>query len=127
VRLATGLRRPKDCVVGVDLAGVVEAVGPGVTRLRPGDPVFGRASGALAEYALAGQHQLAPKSPSLTFEEAAAIPLAGTTALQGIRDQGRVQAGQPVLIIGASGGVGTFALQIAKDAGGRRDRRVQHR
>ena len=119
VRLSTGLRRPKNPVLGVDLAGEVEAIGPDVTRFRPGDPVFGRADGAFAEFAVAAQDRLAPKPANLSFAEAAGMPMAGTTALQGVRDQGRVQPGKSVLVIGASGGVGTFAVQIAKALGTR--------
>ena len=117
VRLATGIRRPKHPVPGVDLAGEVEAVGSGVTRFHPGDSVFGRADGAFAEFAVAGEGRLAQKPASLSFEQAAAMPMAGTTALQALRDHGRVQPGQRVLVIGASGGVGTFAVQIAKAFG----------
>jgi NADPH:quinone reductase-like Zn-dependent oxidoreductase len=117
VRPSTGLRRPKKPVPGVDLAGVVEAVGPTVTDIRPGDEVFGTAPGALAEYARNWKN-LVPKPAGLTFEEAAAIPVAGLTALQGLRDRGQLQPGQTVLINGASGGVGTFAVQIAKALGG---------
>jgi NADPH:quinone reductase-like Zn-dependent oxidoreductase len=117
VRLATGFRRPRNPVPGVDLAGEVEAIGSGVTRFRPGDPVFGRADGAFAEFAVASQDRLAQKPAILSFDEAAAVPMAGTTALQGIRDHGGVQPGQRVLVIGASGGVGTFAVQIARALG----------
>ncbi|MBU1226767.1 MAG: NAD(P)-dependent alcohol dehydrogenase [Actinobacteria bacterium] len=116
-RLVGGLRKPKRQVPGVDLAGVIEAVGPNVTRLHPGDEVFGPSNGALAEYAAAGQANYALKPPTITFEEAAAVPMAATTALQGLRDHGRVEPGQKVLIVGASGGVGTFAVQIAKALG----------
>jgi NADPH:quinone reductase-like Zn-dependent oxidoreductase len=117
IRTATGLRRPRHRIPGIDLAGVVEAVGPDVTGLRVGDGVFGWAHGALAEYACAPAIQLAAKPATLTFEEAAAVPEAGMTALQGLRDAGRVTTGQRVLIIGASGGVGTFAVQIARALG----------
>lgn len=117
LRLASGLRRPKQPVPGIDLAGVVEAVGPGATRFGPGDEVFGWASGALAEYVAAPEDHLEPKPVRLSFEQAAAAPEAGMTALQGLRDQGQVGPGQSVLVIGASGGVGTFAIQIARALG----------
>ena len=110
-----GLRRPADGVLGSDLAGQVEAVGAGVTRFRPGDEVYAFVhSGAFAERARVPESVLAPKPANLTFEEAAAIPLAGLTALQGLRDQGRVRPGRRVLVIGASGGVGSFAVQLGK-------------
>jgi NADPH:quinone reductase-like Zn-dependent oxidoreductase len=117
MRLMTGLRRPKPTCPGIDLAGEVEAVGRGVTRFHPGDPVFGGAKGAFAEYACTSEDRLAPKPANLTFEQAAAIPVVGLTALQGLRDKGRLQPGQKVLINGAAGGVGTFAVQIAKAFG----------
>ncbi len=117
VRFSTGLRRPKHPVPGTDVAGVVEAVGGSVTRFRPGDEVFGWCNGAFAEYGCAGEDHFVAKPAGLTFEQAAAVPLAAMTALQGLRDRGRVQAGQRVLVIGASGGVGTFAVQIAKAFG----------
>lgn len=117
VRPVLGLRRPSVSVRGVDLAGRVEAVGKDVERLRPGDDVFGWCNGAFAEFACATEDHFALKPATLTFEQAAAVPLAGMTALQGIRDSGRVRAGQKVLIVGASGGVGTFAVQIAKSFG----------
>ncbi len=117
MRMATGLRRPKEPVPGTDVAGEVEAVGANVATLRPGDAVFGWCHGAFAEYACAPEDHFVPKPARLTFEQAAAIPEAGCTALQGLRDQGRVQPGQTVLIIGASGGVGTTAVQIAKAFG----------
>jgi NADPH:quinone reductase-like Zn-dependent oxidoreductase len=116
-RVASGLRRPKSRTVGVDLAGTVEAAGRNVTLLRPGDEVFGTADGAFAEYVAGPESRLVPKPANLTFEQAAASPVAGLTALQGLRDKGRIRAGQRVLIIGASGGVGTFAVQIAKSFG----------
>jgi len=116
-RLGGGLRRPKDVRVGADLAGRVEAVGSGVTRLRPGDEVFGTGAGAWAEYAVAGETRLAHKPANVSFEEAAAVPIAGITALQALRDKAHVQPGQRVLINGASGGVGTFAVQLAKSFG----------
>jgi NADPH:quinone reductase-like Zn-dependent oxidoreductase len=117
LRAMTGLRRPKDGVPGIDLAGVVEAVGKGVTELAPGDEVFGHKAGACAEYLRCKESQLAPKPAGLTFEQAAAIPVAGLTALQALRDKGRLRSGQRVLINGASGGVGTFAVQIARALG----------
>ena len=112
-----GVRKPKNPVIGSDAAGVVEAVGKNVTRLRPGDAVFGASRGAFAEYARASEDHLVPKPENLTFEQAAAVPLAAVTALQGLSDIGKLQAGQSVLVIGASGGVGTFAVQIAKALG----------
>lgn len=118
VRLAGyGIRAPRTRVRGRELAGVVEAVGTKVTRWRPGDEVFGIAEGALAEYARAAEAALAPKLVALTFEQAAAVPVSGLTALQAVRDHGRVKPGQRVLVVGASGGVGTFAVQIAKAFG----------
>ncbi len=117
LRLATGLRRPRARVPGLDVAGEVEAIGPSVTSLRPGDAVFGRSEGAFAEYVSGRAERFAPKPANLSFEEAGAVPLAATTALQGLRDHGRVRAGQRVLVIGASGGVGSFAVQIAKSFG----------
>jgi NADPH:quinone reductase-like Zn-dependent oxidoreductase len=116
-RLAFGLRVPKTPVPGMDLAGVVEAVGKSVSRVEPGDEVFGVGKGTFAEYALAREEKLAPKPANLTFEQAAAVAISGLTALQGLRDHGQVEPGQRVLIIGASGGVGTFAVQIAKAFG----------
>jgi NADPH:quinone reductase-like Zn-dependent oxidoreductase len=112
-----GLRRPKRPGVGRDVAGVVEAVGQGVTRFRPGDEVFGWCAGAFAELVVTGEDRLVPKPANVTFEQAAAIPVAAITALQGLRDQGEVEPGQQVLITGASGGVGTFAVQLAKHLG----------
>ena len=117
LRLQEGVRRPKRSILGADIAGVVEAVGSDVTDLQPGDEVFGEAGGGFADYALAPADVLAPKPPSLSFHEAAAIPVAAFTALQGLRDHGELDAGQHVLINGASGGVGTFAVQIAKALG----------
>jgi NADPH:quinone reductase-like Zn-dependent oxidoreductase len=113
VRLGFGLRRPRQPVPGWDGAGRVEAVGGKVTRFAPGDEVFGSCEGSFAEYARAKADKLAPKPADLTFEQAAAIPVSGVTALQALRDKGRVRAGQRVLVIGASGGVGTFAVQLA--------------
>jgi NADPH:quinone reductase-like Zn-dependent oxidoreductase len=112
--------RPKNPVRGTDVAGKVEAVGPSVTRFRPGDEVVGWAGhlgGAFAEYASVSEDALVPKPGNLTFEQAAAVPMAGTVALLAVRDHGKVQAGQKVLINGASGGIGTFAVQIAKSLG----------
>jgi NADPH:quinone reductase-like Zn-dependent oxidoreductase len=116
-RLSMGLRRPKVRIRGRDFAGRVEAVGRGIERFRPGDDVFGEADGAFAEYVNAPDGAVAPRPGNLTFEQAAAVPVAGNTALMGLRDVARVQPGQRVLINGASGGVGTFAVQIAKSLG----------
>jgi NADPH:quinone reductase-like Zn-dependent oxidoreductase len=115
--MGNGLLRPKSSAVGGDVAGRVEAVGSDVQAFQPGDEVFGVADGAWAEYACAREARLAPKPASLSFEEAAAIPVAALTALQALRDHGKVQPGQKVLINGASGGVGTFAIQLAKEFG----------
>ena len=117
MRLATGLRKPKNPVPGTDIAGTVEAVGEAVTHLRPGDDVFGWCEGAFAEFARASEDHLIKKPANLTFEQAAAIGVSASTALQLLRDTGEVQPGQKVLINGASGGVGTFAVQIAKALG----------
>ena len=117
LRIATGLFRPKDPRIGVDLAGVVESVGAKVTRFQRGDEVFGAARGSLAEFVSAREERLAPKPPNVTFDEAASVPVAGITALQALRDKGRVREGQKVLVVGAAGGVGTFAVQIAKAFG----------
>ena len=120
-RLWTGLREPKDKIPGGDLAGRVEAVGRNVKQLQPGDEVFGdiyeNGSGAFAEYVSVPEDVLALKPANLTFEEAAAVPQAALVALQGLRDKGQIQPGQKVLIAGASGGNGTFAVQIAKSFG----------
>jgi NADPH:quinone reductase-like Zn-dependent oxidoreductase len=116
-RLVFGLRKPRIPRLGIDVAGQVEAVGKGVTRLKPGDAVFGLCKGAFAEYACAPESQLVKKPDRLSFDEAASVPIAGLTALQGLRDHGRLQPGQKVLINGAAGGVGTFAVQIAKALG----------
>jgi NADPH:quinone reductase-like Zn-dependent oxidoreductase len=117
-RLQLGLRKPKETVLGCDVAGQVEAVGKNVTTLQPGDDVFGspfmHGFGAFAESVSVPEDLLAPKPATLSFEQAAAVPLAASTALQGLRDHGRIESGQQVLIIGASGGVGTFAVQIAR-------------
>lgn len=118
VRLAGyGVRAPKNPVPGSDVAGVVEAVGSDVTRFRPGDEVFGIAAGAFAELAAAKQDKLAHKPVNLSFEEAAAVPVSGLAALQALRDVAGVEAGQRVLVVGASGGVGSFAVQIAAALG----------
>jgi NADPH:quinone reductase-like Zn-dependent oxidoreductase len=111
------LRSSRGSVRGFDVAGHVEAVGKNVTRVKPGDEVFGTGSGTFAEYVTTTEDRLAPKPRNLTFEQAAAIPVAGFTALQGLRDKAHVQPGQRVLIYGAGGGVGTFAVQIAKSLG----------
>jgi NADPH:quinone reductase-like Zn-dependent oxidoreductase len=116
-RLMLGFRGPKKTIRGKDFAGRVEAVGRDVQRWRPGDEVFGEVDGAFAEYACVRHSAVGPKPANLTFEQAAALPLAGNTALMGLRDLGRVQPGQQVLINGASGGVGTFAVQIATSFG----------
>ena len=117
VRLMTGLGKPKITRLGVDVAGQVEVVGRNVTQLSPGDEVFGSCRGAFAEYACTSESALAIKPGNVTFEKAASVPIAAFTALQGLRDQGKVQPGQKVLINGAAGGVGTFAVQIAKSFG----------
>jgi len=116
-RLMFGLFKPKAHGLGADLAGEVEAVGKDVTRFRPGDAVFGEAAGAFAEYTCVPEGTLALKPANLSFEQAAAVPMGGVTALQGLRDRGKIRAGQKVLVLGASGGVGTFAVQIAKSFG----------
>lgn len=116
--LGVGLRKPKDIRVGVDFAGTIEAVGKNVTQFKPGDEVFGGRGGAFAEYVCRrAEGAVALKPANLTFEQAASVNIAGITALQGLRDKGKVQPGQKVLINGASGGVGTFAVQIAKSFG----------
>jgi NADPH:quinone reductase-like Zn-dependent oxidoreductase len=112
-----GLRKPKNRVRGTDVAGEVEAVGTSVTRFRPGDEVFGWCNGAFAEHASVSDAALESKPANLTFEQAAAVPMVGFVALQALRDHGNVQAGQRVLVNGASGGIGTFAVQIAKALG----------
>ncbi len=117
MRMATGLRKPKNHVPGTDVAGTVETVGKDVAQLRRGDEVFGWCTGAFAEYACAGEDHFVPKPANLTFEQAAAVGVSATTALQLLREQGKVEPGQKVLINGASGGVGTFAVQIAKSFG----------
>jgi NADPH:quinone reductase-like Zn-dependent oxidoreductase len=117
LRLMTGLRRPKPTRPGVDLSGEVDAIGRNITRFQVGDAVFGVARGAFAEYACPKEDQLALKPANATFEQAAAVPVAGLTALQALRNRGRIQSGQRVLINGSAGGVGTFAVQIAKAFG----------
>ena len=117
MRLGNGLRKPKNTRVGVDFAGVVEAVGKNVTQFKPGDEVFGGRTGAFAEYVAINERFLVAKPANVTFEQAGAVQIAGLTALQGLRDQGRLRTGEKVLINGASGGVGTFAVQIAKALG----------
>lgn len=116
-RPAYGLRKPRNGVRGTDVAGQVEAVGTSVTRFRPGDEVFGWCNGSFADYVAASEDALALKPANLTFEQAAAVPQAGFVALQALRDHGNVRAGQKVLVNGASGGIGTFAVQIAKSLG----------
>lgn len=116
MRIEAGLRKPKDTRLGGDVAGQVEAVGKNVTQFKAGDEVFGVCAGSLAEYCL-GKSRLALKPPNISFEEAASVPVAALTALQSLREKGKVQPGQKVLINGASGGVGTFAVQIAKSLG----------
>lgn len=121
MRLSSGLLKPKNSFLGADVAGRIEAVGRTVTQFKPGDEVFGDLSecgrGTFAEYVCASENALALKPTNLSFEEAAAVPLAAVTALQGLRDKGKIQPGQKVLINGASGGVGTYAVQIAKSFG----------
>jgi NADPH:quinone reductase-like Zn-dependent oxidoreductase len=114
IRLISGMTRPKDIRVGIDVAGVVEAVGSKVTRFKAGDEVFGGCRGAFAEYGCAAETALTGKPGSISFEQAGAVAIAGDTALQGLRDHGRIARGHRVLIHGASGGVGTFAVQFAK-------------
>jgi NADPH:quinone reductase-like Zn-dependent oxidoreductase len=117
IRFGLGLLKPKDTRLGRDVAGNVEAVGSKVTRFKPGDAVFGACLGALAEYACASEAKLAIKPDNVTFEQGASVAVAALTALQGLRDKGQIQPGQKVLINGAGGGVGTFAVQIAKSFG----------
>lgn len=113
----TGLSKPKNPRLGVDVAGQVEAVGSTVTHLKPGDEVFGTCRGAFAEYVSTPASNLVIKPNNVTFEQAAAVPIAAFTALQGLRDKGKIQPGQKILVNGASGGIGTFAVQIAKSFG----------
>lgn len=117
LRVLTGLRKPKDARVGRDMAGQVDSVGKNITRFKSGDEVFGVCRGAFAEYGCAIENKLALKPANRSLEEAASVPVAALTALQGLRDKGQIQRGQKVLIDGASGGVGTFAVQIAKSFG----------
>ena len=117
VRTQAGLRRPKLAIRGVDVAGTVEAVGADVTSFKPGDEVFGGSRGAYAEYVCVSEDDIALKPSNMSFEQAASVAIAAFTALQGLRDMGRIQPGQKVLINGAAGGVGTFAVQIAKSFG----------
>lgn len=117
MRLDAGLRRPKSTRLGVDFSGIVEAVGRNVTGFKPGDEVFGGKNGAFAEYVCATPRAVVAKPANLTFEQAASVPIAAVTALQGLRDSGKLRAGESVLINGASGGVGTFAVQIARVLG----------
>jgi NADPH:quinone reductase-like Zn-dependent oxidoreductase len=117
MRLQSGLNRPKNNFLGVDVAGQVEAVGKDVKEFQPGDEVFGTCDGAFAEYVCASERELVKKPTNVTFEQAAAVPIAAFTAMQGLRDRGQIKAGQKVLINGAAGGVGTFAVQIAKSFG----------
>jgi NADPH:quinone reductase-like Zn-dependent oxidoreductase len=117
VRLMSGLRKPKNPGLGTDVAGTVEAVGSKVTEFKPGDEVFGVSPGSFAEYTCNGASKFALKPANVSFEVAAAVPVAAFTALQGLLDNGQIRAGQKVLIAGASGGVGTFAVQIAKSYG----------
>jgi NADPH:quinone reductase-like Zn-dependent oxidoreductase len=116
-RFEGGLRKPKDPRLGADIAGQIEAVGNNVTQFKPGDEVFGAFTGGFAEYASVPENRLALKPANISFEEAAAVPVAAITALQGLRDKGHIQPGQKVLVNGASGGVGTFAVQIARSYG----------
>ena len=116
-RLAFGLRAPKTPIPGMDLAGTVEHVGAHVTRFQPGDEVLGIGRGAYAEYAVVPEAKLTAKPANVTFEQAAALPISGSTALQAVRDHGAVRPGQHVLVIGASGGVGSYAVQLARHAG----------
>jgi NADPH:quinone reductase-like Zn-dependent oxidoreductase len=116
--MGLGLRKPKIRIRGVDAAGTVEAAGRNVTRFREGDQVYGTCDGSFAEYACAKAERFAPKPANLTFEQAAAVPISGMTALNGLRDAGKLEAGQKVLIIGAAGGVGSYAVQLAKAFGG---------
>ena len=117
VRIGSGLLKPNSARLGVDVAGEVVAVGSNVTQFKPGDEVFGTGPGAFAEYVRASQNKIVLKPANLTFEQAASVPVAALTALQGLRDKGKIHSGQRVLINGASGGVGTFAVQIAKSYG----------
>jgi NADPH:quinone reductase-like Zn-dependent oxidoreductase len=117
MRPLTGMRKPKDSRFGIDCAGTVETVGKNVTQFKPGDEVFGAANGAIAEYVCASERTLVTKPDNITFQQAGSVAVAGLTALQGLRNQGNIKPGQKVLVNGASGGVGTFAVQIAKAFG----------
>jgi NADPH:quinone reductase-like Zn-dependent oxidoreductase len=117
MRPFSGMKKPKDTRFGIDCAGTVEGVGKNVTQFKPGDDVFGVANGAIAEYACATERTLVTKPDNITFQQAGSVGVAGLTALQGLRNQGNIQSGQKVLVNGASGGVGTFAVQIAKAFG----------
>ena len=117
IRATDGLTKPKEPRLGADVAGRVEAVGDNVTTVKPGDEVFGMSVGTFAEYVRVSGDGVVPKPANLTFEQAAAVPVAATTALQGLRDKGQLKPGQRVLVVGAGGGVGTFAVQIAKALG----------
>ena len=117
VRMGGGFLKPNDARLGADIAGRVETVGSAVTAFKPGDEVYGIGVGGFAEYALAREVRLGLKPTNMSFESAAAVPVAAMTALQGLRDKGQLQAGQKVLVNGAAGGVGTFAVQIAKAYG----------
>jgi NADPH:quinone reductase-like Zn-dependent oxidoreductase len=117
MRLATGIRRPRNRVPGRDVAGIVTDIGAAVTRFAVGDEVYGVAPGSFAEYAVARESQLARKPDNLSFAEAAVVPVSGATALRALVDVGRVRSGQSVLVLGASGGVGSYAVQLAKAFG----------
>ena len=117
MRPFSGMRKPKDSRFGIDCAGTVEAVGKDITQFKPGDEVFGAANGSIAEYVCVNERTVVTKPDNITFEQAGSVAVAGLTALQGLRDQGNIKPGQKVLINGASGGVGTFAVQIAKALG----------
>src|SRR5262245_31441815 len=117
MRLGAGLRKPEVTQLGVDFSGTVEAVGKNVTQFKPGDNVFGGKTGAFAQYVIARERNMVAKPANISFEQAASVPIAALTALQAVRDTGKVKAGQRVLVNGASGGVGTFAVQIAKSLG----------
>ncbi len=115
--MGAGFRKHKDPRIGIDFAGVVEAIGRGIAQFKPGDEVFGICPGSLAEYATAAEGRIALKPTNLSFEEAAAVPVAACTALQGLRDRGKIRSGQKVLVSGAGGGVGSFAVQLARSFG----------
>ena len=117
IRLMAGIGKPKNNRIGADVAGIVESVGRNVTQFKPGDAVYGVCQGAFAEYVCIAETKLVKKPDGISFEQAASIPIAGLTALQALRDKGKIQPGQAVLVNGASGGVGTFGVQIAKAFG----------